>query len=216
MSSSSRLIILGGGGHASDVLSLVESLGMVSSAEPAILVDEGNPDVRRFANRWVTIAPTFEQAARLAGDDITFVSGTGYPGSRQAMVERAQDFGWIPSTALIHETAVLNANVQADSGVVVMGHSWVSSSVQLGSHVYVGYGAKLGHDCIVGRYSSALPGCFIGGDAVVQPGCMIGANATVLQGVTIGAGALVGAGAVVVKDVPAGATVAGVPATTIG
>ena len=40
----------------------------------------------------------------------------------------------------------------------------------------------------------------------------IGSGATILCGVTIGEGALVGAGAVVTRDVPAGATVAGVPA----
>lgn len=40
----------------------------------------------------------------------------------------------------------------------------------------------------------------------------IGTSATILCGVTIGEGAIVGAGSVVTKDVPAGATVAGVPA----
>jgi UDP-2-acetamido-3-amino-2,3-dideoxy-glucuronate N-acetyltransferase len=40
----------------------------------------------------------------------------------------------------------------------------------------------------------------------------IGSGAVILGGVTIGEGAMVGAGAVVTRDVPAGATVAGVPA----
>ena len=40
----------------------------------------------------------------------------------------------------------------------------------------------------------------------------VGIGASVKQGVTIGAGAVVGAGAAVIRDVPAGAMVAGVPA----
>jgi acetyltransferase-like isoleucine patch superfamily enzyme len=43
----------------------------------------------------------------------------------------------------------------------------------------------------------------------------LGAGVTVVPGVTIGDGAVVGAGAVVIKDVPADAIVAGVPATLI-
>jgi UDP-2-acetamido-3-amino-2,3-dideoxy-glucuronate N-acetyltransferase len=46
-------------------------------------------------------------------------------------------------------------------------------------------------------------------------GASIGANATVLGGLTVGAEAMVGAGAVVLKDVPPRAVVAGNPARII-
>jgi UDP-2-acetamido-3-amino-2,3-dideoxy-glucuronate N-acetyltransferase len=50
----------------------------------------------------------------------------------------------------------------------------------------------------------------------VKYGASIGANSTVVCGVTIGEWAFVAAGAVVTKDVPAYALVAGVPARRIG
>ena len=50
---------------------------------------------------------------------------------------------------------------------------------------------------------------------VVGDDVWIGWNATVLKGVTIGDGAVVAAGALVLRDVPAGATVAGNPARPV-
>ena len=53
-------------------------------------------------------------------------------------------------------------------------------------------------------------------DTVVKRGATLGANCTIVCGVTIGENAFVAAGAVVNRDVPAFALMAGVPARHIG
>lgn len=53
-------------------------------------------------------------------------------------------------------------------------------------------------------------------ETLVKKGASIGANATIVCGITIGSYAFIGAGAVVTKDVPDYAIVAGVPAKVIG
>lgn len=50
----------------------------------------------------------------------------------------------------------------------------------------------------------------------IEPWADVGVNAVILPGVTVGRGSIVGAGAVVTRDVPAFAKVAGVPAQVIG
>lgn len=74
----------------------------------------------------------------------------------------------------------------------------INGAVRGGSHVYIE------HQVTIGAEKGLSP---VIGDRV-----FIGAGAKIVGPVTIGDGARVGANAVVVKDVPAGATVGGVPA----
>jgi acetyltransferase-like isoleucine patch superfamily enzyme len=72
----------------------------------------------------------------------------------------------------------------------------------------VGYDATLlCHEFLQDEYRT--------GEVVVGERAMIGAGAIVLPGVTVGADAQVAANSLVTEDVPAGATVAGVPAEPV-
>jgi acetyltransferase-like isoleucine patch superfamily enzyme len=79
--------------------------------------------------------------------------------------------------------------------------------VTVEDHAIVGYDATiLCHEFLQDEYRT--------GEVVIGERAMIGAGAVVLPGVEIGANAQVAANSLVVEDVPPGATVAGVPATT--
>lgn len=84
--------------------------------------------------------------------------------------------------------------------------------VHKGMSVLIHREAVLGRDIEIGAH------VVIGGRAsvlqwpVIEDGAQLGANACILGPVRIGKDAVVGAGAVVLRDVPAGATVVGNPA----
>ncbi len=206
-----RIALLGGGGHASEVLGLVERLVELGSHyEVAVGDDEwSRPD--RFLGRsslLVSISDALDAMDR-------YVVAVGYPESREALALRAQQANAVPVEPLVHPAAVVGTGAALGAGTVLQGGGWLSPLVQVGSHAYVGYGAKVGHDSVVGDYCSLMPNCFVGGDVEIGVGTVIGAGATVLQGVVVGERAVVGAGAVVAEDVAPGETVVGVPARPI-
>jgi UDP-2-acetamido-3-amino-2,3-dideoxy-glucuronate N-acetyltransferase len=98
----------------------------------------------------------------------------------------------------------------------IQSHTFVCDGVHIGDEVFVGHGVVFINDK---RPRATTEGGELqtGDDwelvpTFVEPRASVGSGAVVLSGVRIGAGALIGAGAVVTQDVPADATVAGVPA----
>jgi len=109
----------------------------------------------------------------------------------------------------------IQKNATIGSLCKISSHTFICEGVEIGDEVFVGHGVMFINDLY--PRATAAGGLQTEADWKVVPthvrkGASIGSGAVILGGVTIGERALIGAGAVVTRDVPADAVVAGVPA----
>lgn len=102
----------------------------------------------------------------------------------------------------------------------ISSHTFICEGVTIEDEVFIGHGVMFTND-LYPRAVSETGAPQTAEDwevvtTVVRRGASIGSNATILPGLRIGVGAIVGAGAVVTRDVPDHAILAGSPARVIG
>jgi acetyltransferase-like isoleucine patch superfamily enzyme len=113
----------------------------------------------------------------------------------------------------IQKGATIGANCKISS------HSFICEGVHIADNVFIGHNVTFINDKFPraanedGSLQTEADWTCI--DTQIEEGASIGSSATILCGITIGKKAIVGAGAVVTKDVPANAIVAGNPAKII-
>jgi len=98
----------------------------------------------------------------------------------------------------------------------ISSHSFVCSGVTIEDEVFIGHGVMFINDrhprATNADGSSKKPDDWVLERTYVRHGASVGSGAIIMCGVEIGAGAMVAAGALVTTDVPARATVMGMPA----
>ncbi len=159
------------------------------------------------------------------------------------MVKDTIDF-FVHESCYIDEDVQIGSNTKIwhfshiQSGARIGTDCTLGQNVNIANYVYIGNKVKIQNNVSVYEGVEIEDGVFCGPSCVftndltpraeypkgrenykktlVKKGASIGANATILCGTVIGEYAMVAAGAVVVKDVPDYALVAGVPAKVIG
>lgn len=122
--------------------------------------------------------------------------------------------------SVIASNVVMMDQIQLGEGAVLSPFVTVTSNVRIGKAFHANIYSYVAHDCVIGDFVTFAPGVKCNGNVVVGDHAYLGTGAIIKQGrpgrpLTIGKGAVVGMGAVVTKDVPAGVTVLGNPASIL-
>lgn len=125
--------------------------------------------------------------------------------------------------ARIEPGALIRERVSIGDKAVIMMGAIINIGATIGESTMIDMGAILGARTTVGKHAHIGAGAVLAGvleppsasPVIVEDNVLVGANAVILEGVHIGQDAVVAAGAIVTKDVPAGAVVAGTPAKII-
>lgn len=202
------IVVFGAQGHAKVAVEAIEHRG---TRRIAGFVADGPPgfasrypmlgrdaDVRRL---WQEIGP-FD--AHIAVGDVAI---------RRRIAERLSlEIPEIVFPPICHPLSRVAMTATIVDGAFVAIGATVCADARVGRHAIVNTNASVDHDCVVGDFAFIGPNAALGGTVTVGEGVFIGIGAAILPNRRIGAGATIGAGAVVIRDVPANATVVGIPA----
>ncbi len=117
----------------------------------------------------------------------------------------------------IHPTVNIAPSVEiSNNGVYILQGANIMPYVTIGDYVMISINANIVHHSCLSIGTFISNGVNLGANILVSDFTYVGMGATVMTGVRIlGENCCIGAGAVVIKDVPKSAVVAGVPAKII-
>jgi UDP-perosamine 4-acetyltransferase len=204
-----EIIVIGGGGHAKVVISILRKLKMYSI--------QGYADLRNCGELLgVPYLGTDDELFDLTRKSkvrnaVLAVGQTGFGKPRHDIWRRLSSLQLV-FPKIISPDAIVNDDVTIGNGAVVMDGAIINTGAKLGMGVIANTHSTIEHDVTLADWVHIAPGATLSGGVNVGRFSMIGAGATVIEGRNISADTIVGAGATVVHDIVEPGVYAGCPA----
>ena len=134
---------------------------------------------------------------------------------RVEILTRALSLGYeVPN--FIHSTVDISPNVEIGKGVYILLGTHIMPYTKIENFVMISMGVNVAHHSVLHEGSFLSTGVNFGASIIARKYAYIGIGSTIMTGVhELGENCLIGAGAVVIKDVPTDAVMAGIPAKVL-
>ena len=194
-------ILLGAGGHAKVIASIVEDM-------KGVVVSVIDSDTNKKQFEGVPVENKYDPDLFL---DAKVIISLGDNQTRKKLAKTIKH----QSDAVIHSSSIIDKKVIIGAGTVVMQNATIQRDVSIGKHVIINTSSIIDHDVNIANFVHIAPGAVLCGSVQVGEGTLIGAGAVILPGVKIGNWATIGAGSVVLNNVGDHEIVVGNPAKQI-
>lgn len=210
-----RLVLLGAGDHAQDVLSIAresQQCGRFDYELAGFLVEPGYG----AAGTIVAGLPILGDPSWLEGraQEVVALCAVGSSALRLRFSRICQRYG-VRCATIVHPSVLIGPDVEIGDGVVLAARCVLTRRVRIGDHSQINVACTLPHGTVIADHVTMSPGVQLAGNVHIDTGCFLGIGSSIIQRRTLGRWSTIGAGCAVVHDVPDNATVVGVPGRTI-
>lgn len=134
---------------------------------------------------------------------------------RVQLLSKAKSIG-LHTPNYIHHSVILSPNITIGEGVYILLGTTIMPYTVIKNYVMISMNVSLAHHSVLDEGVFLSTGCNFGASIHAKPFAYCGIGSTIMTGLhELGEDCLIGAGAVVIKDVPDYAVMAGVPAKLI-
>lgn len=134
---------------------------------------------------------------------------------RVKFLTKAKNLGY-KTPCFIHPSAIISPHVTIGDGVYILLGTTIMPHTIIKDYVMISMGVHLAHHCVLEEGVFLSTGCNFGASIHAHKYAYCGISSTIMTGIhELGEDCLIGAGAVVIRDVPERAEMAGVPAKVL-
>jgi len=203
------IILIGGGGHCTSCIDIIESVGFYRIADIVDIKDKIGQKVLGYEitagdNELSVLSKKYKYCLITVGQIKS-------PALRVKLFDMVKELGFI-LPVIISPHAYVSKYSAIGEGSIVMNGAFINANARIGANCIVNTGAIIEHDSIIGDYCHVSTSAVINGGTIVGNNCFIGSNATLKENIKVTENTIIAAGAVVSTDCISSGTYLGVPA----
>lgn len=206
-----KIVVIGGGGHAKVVISILKKLNAYEIVGFTELE-------KKTSILGVEYLGTDEILQDLFYDGIkNAVIGLGQIKTseiRRKIVKIAEEIGFkFPS--ILSPDSIVNEEVKIGAGTIVMDGVIINSGTEIGNFSIINTNCSIDHDCNIGDFTHIAPGVTLSGEVKIGNNVLVGTGANVIQQIFITDLSIISAGSSVQKSITQKGIYRGIPAKLV-
>ncbi|RUO46613.1 acetyltransferase [Pseudidiomarina aquimaris] len=205
----SRLILIGAGGFAREVLEWASDTNEITANHLIThYLDDKHADLKSFGYNLDFLGDITNFKPEKSD---RFLLGVGSPEAKRNILKKFAGYKAQFQT-LIHPTAVITRTSNIGVGTIVCPFSVLSANTRIGNFVTLNCYTSIGHDAVIGDFSTLSSHVDITGAVQIGESCFLGSGARVVPKKKIGNRVNIGAGCTIQSSIKGSGTYYTAPA----